>query len=79
MSEYLSQILKSGKTLLTDTKTRPSKDKREAVAKSNANPSAVEETDPHKNFIKKSITEKPSKDDVVSIFKKFITEAESKL
>lgn len=78
MSDYLSQLMKSGKKLLTDTKTPATKEKREQVAKS-ATSTAPTETDPHKAFIKRTISEKPKKLEVVEEFKKFIKAEEAKL
>lgn len=78
MSDYLSQLMKSGKKLLTDTKTPATKEKRQAVAKS-AIESTPTESDPHKAFVKRTISEKPKKTEVVEEFKKFIKAEESKL
>lgn len=75
-SSYLTQLLKSGKQILTDTKIPASKEKREKIVKNAQEPP---DSDPHKAFIKKTITEKPSKEDVVKDFERFIKEAESKL
>lgn len=73
---YLSHVLKSGKKILNDTKAPATKEKREKIAKNAQEPV---ESDPHKAFIKKTITEKPKKEDVVKELKRFIEEAESKL
>ena len=78
MSDYLNQVLKTGRTLLKDTKQPASKEKREAVAKSKTTPT-VEDSDPHKVFIKKTISEKPKKLDVVESMKRFIKAEETKL
>ena len=75
-SAYLKQLLASGKTLLADTKIPASKEKREKVAKNAQEPP---DSDPHKAFVKRTITDKPSKEDVVKDFKRFIKEAEAKL
>ena len=75
-SEYLTQILKSGKQILGDTKIPASKEKREKIAKNAETPL---DGDPHKAFVKKTITEKPTKDSVVKEFERFIKEAEAKL
>ena len=81
MSDYLSQILKSGKKLITDTKIPASKEKRETVAKSVAKAEAggTVDTNPHKAFIKRVSSEKPKKDEVVKDLKRFIEQEEAKL
>lgn len=73
---YLSQVLKTGRKILTDTKAPATKEKREKIAQNAKEPV---ESDPHKAFIKKTITEKPKKEDVLKDFRRFIEEAESKL
>ena len=73
---YLSQVLKTGRKILTDTKLPASKEKRDKIVKNQEQPV---ESDPHKAFIKKTITEKPKKEDVLKDFRRFIEEAESKL
>ena len=78
MSDYLSQVLKSGRTLLKDTKTPASKEKRETVAKSKTAPTP-EDSDPHKVFIRKTISDKPKKLDVVESMMRFIKAEEAKL
>lgn len=75
-SGYLKQVLASGRQILTDTKAVASKEKREKIVKNSTQPP---ESDPHKAFIKKTITEKPKKEDVVKDLKRFIEEVESKL
>lgn len=78
MSDYLAQVIKSGRTLLKDTKQPASKEKREVVAKSKMTPTP-EDSDPHKVFIKKTISDKPKKLEVVESMKRFIKAEESKL
>jgi hypothetical protein len=75
-SAYLSHLLKSGKVILSDTKIPASKEKREKIVKNSQEPP---DSDPHKAFIKKTITDKPKKEDVVKDFERFIKEAEAKL
>ena len=75
-SAYLKQFLASGKQLLSDTKIPATKEKREKVAK---NATEAPDSDPHKAFVKKDITDKPKKEDVVKDFQRFIKEAEAKL
>ena len=76
MNEAFLAFQQSGKKLLVDTKTPATKQKREQIAKNAKEPL---ETDPHKAFVKRTITDKPKKQDVVKEFKRFIEEAESKL
>lgn len=78
MSDYLTQVLKSGKTVLKDTKTPATKEKREVIAKSKTTPTP-EDSDPHKVFIKKTISDKPKKLEVVESMKRFIKAEETKL
>jgi hypothetical protein len=75
-SSYLTNLLKSGRQILTDTKLPATKEKREKIVQ---NAQAPIESDPHRAFVKKTITEKPSKEDIVKDFERFIKEAESKL
>jgi hypothetical protein len=75
-NNYLNQMLKMGKKILTDTKVPATKEKREKIAKNATEPV---ESDPHKAFVKKTITEKPKREEVIKEFKRFIEEAESKL
>ena len=75
-NQFLNQLFKSGKVILTDTKLPASKEKREKIVKNAQEPV---ESDPHKAFIKKTITDKPKKEDIVKSFKQFIQVAESKL
>ena len=75
-SSYLTQLLKSGRQILSDTKMPATKEKREKIVQNAQTPI---ESDPHRAFVKKTITEKPSKDDVVKELERFIKEAESKL
>jgi hypothetical protein len=79
MSDYLAQVLKSGRTILQDCKAPATKEKREKVAKSAATPEISAETDPHRILVKKTISDKPSKADLVKEFKRFITVEEAKL
>lgn len=75
-SAYLKQLLSSGKQLLSDTKIPATKEKRDKIAKNAQEPP---DSDPHKAFIKKTITDKPNKDEIVKAFERFIKEAEAKL
>lgn len=76
MSSYLDEVLKSGKKILEDTKTPALPKKKGEKPKSLDAPI---ETDPHKVMIRRTISEKPKKSDLVDEFKKFITSAEAEL
>lgn len=74
MSAYLQEFLKSGKTILDDTKTpRPVQKKKDKAVV----PSEAECSDPHKLLIRKTIQEKPKKADLIEEFVKFIKQAEA--
>lgn len=71
MSSYLKDLLASGRKILDDTKVLPVK--RETKGSSIHNPI---ESDPHKIFIKRAISERPKKGEMVDEIKKFIKQAE---
>lgn len=71
-SEQLNQFLKSGKTLITDTKLKGA-----IKPKERAKPEEL--GDPHKVFVRRTIQEKPKKSDIIEEFKKFIVIEEAKL
>ena len=74
MSSYLKDVLSSGRKLLTDTKQLPS-----VTSKDKPKPSSIHtppETDPHKVFIRRAISERPKKPEMVEEIKKFIKRAE---
>ena len=73
-SDYLKDVLSSGKRILGDTKT-PKMDKQTKPS-SLSNPP---ESDPHKVFVKRTIQEKPKKQDVVSEMMRFVKAAEDAL
>lgn len=77
MSAYFDELQKSGRKILEDTKTPA------LIKKKGAKPigalDAPTETDPHKVFIKRTISEKPKKAELVEDIKKFITAAEAQL
>jgi hypothetical protein len=77
MSSYFDELQKSGKKILEDTKT-PALIKKKATKPVGAM-DAPTETDPHKVLIKRTISEKPKKSELVEDFKKFITAAEAEL
>lgn len=74
MEGFLRDFLSSGKKLLDDTKQ--SKIKTPQQRKKAAEPLS---DDPHKNFIRRVIAEKPKKKEVVEDIKKFIESAEADL
>lgn len=75
-SSVLQNLLKDGKTILLDTKIPATKEKREKIAKNAQQPL---DSDPHRAFVKRTITDKPDKDELVKDLERFIKEAESKL
>ena len=78
MNETLKAMLDRGSRLLTDTKkTAIPPGKKSKVSMSELGGQV--ENDPHKNFVKRTITEKPKKAEVVKDIKKFIERAEADL
>lgn len=76
MSSYLKDVLSSGRKILGDTKQLPVKD---GGSKAKPKPSSIHnppESDPHKIFIKRAISERPKKSEMVDEIKKFIKQAE---
>ena len=80
MSDYLKDVLSTGRKILSDTKT-PKKvivsDKKPSLP----NPAAGSgpESDPHKVFVKRAIKERLKKSEVVELVQKFCDDADSKL
>jgi hypothetical protein len=72
MGNELKEFMKSGKTLITDTKTP-----RQLKPKEKAKPDEI--GDPHKMFVRQTIQNKPKKLELVEEFKKFIKVEEAKL
>jgi hypothetical protein len=72
MGNELREFMKSGKVLITDTKTP-----RQLKPKEKAKPDEV--GDPHKMFVRQTIQNKPKKLELVEEFKKFIKVEEAKL
>ena len=73
-SDYLKDVLASGRKILGDTKTPK-------IAKQ-TKPSSLQtppESDPHKVLVKRAIAEKPKKQELVDDFKRFIRAAEEAL
>ena len=78
MEGFLKEFLSSGKRLLEDTKkARATPTKKGKASRSEVD--GVQETDPHKIFIKRCISEKPKKAEVVKDIKRFIEGAEAEL
>lgn len=73
-SDYLKDVLASGRRILGDTKT-PKLTKQTKPSSLTNTP----ESDPHKVLIKRAIQEKPKKQDMVEEFKRFIKSAEEAL
>ena len=71
-SEQLREFMKSGKTLITDTKLKGA-----LKPKDKAKPDEL--GCPHKIFVRRTIQEKPKKADIIVEFKKFIKVEEDKL
>ena len=83
MSDYLKEVLASGRKLLTDTKA-PRKAPVEVSKKPGQipNPAAGSsplEKDPHKIFVKRAIKEKMKKADIKEEVQRFCDDADSKL
>ena len=79
MSEYLRQMLDSGKQLLKDTKTRKPKTAPIKAEKVGLAPVKPTETDPYRAFASRVIESKPKKKDVVEMIEEFIRKEEDKL
>ena len=82
MSDYLKDILASGKRLLTDTKTPKQIKVVPAGGKGKlSNPAAgsAPESDPHKVFVKRAIQEKLKKAEIVKQLQKFCDDEDAKL
>jgi hypothetical protein len=77
----IAQFLKSGKTLLVDTKSaKPVAQKLDKKTKAmKQDLMMASEQDPHKRLIHEVIKEKPSKTKLVEQFQKFIDVAEAEL
>ena len=73
-SDYLKDVLASGRRILGDTKTP--KMTKETKPSSITNPP---ESNPHKVLVKRAIAEKPKKQELVEEFKRFIRAAEADL
>lgn len=72
MGNELKEFMKSGKVLITDTKTP-----RQLKPKEKAKPEEL--GCPHKVFVRHTIQNKPKKSELVEEFKKFIKIEEDKL
>ena len=74
MDSLLRDFLASGKKLLNDTK-----EKKIKTAQQRKKAQEPLDADPHKNFIRRVVSEKPKKAEVVEDIKKFIKGAEEEL
>jgi hypothetical protein len=81
MSDYLNQLLKSGRMILGDTKrTKVPPSKAEKTKKATmGDVMGVQDQDPHRNFIKWCVSEKPKAKEIIKQFQKFIEGAEAAL
>jgi len=82
MSDYLKDLLASGKKILADTK-QPRKTPTATTSDGKKKPvppmNTPTESDPHKNFVKRTIQEKPKPKALVEEMKRFIESAEAEL
>ena len=83
MSDYLRDLLATGKVLLQDTKTpRAVKTATSSKGKGVTNPAAgsmPNETDPHKIFVRRAIKERLKKSDIKDQIQKFCDAEDEKL
>jgi len=77
MEGFLKEFLSSGKRLLEDTKKAKGLQQKSKATRQEV--SGAVETDPHKIFIKRCISEKPKKPEIVKDIKNFIEAAEREL
>lgn len=73
-SDYLKDMMKSGRKILGDTKT-PKMTKATKPSSLGNTP----ESDPHKILVKRAIQDKPKKQELVEEFQRFIRAAEAEL
>ena len=78
MDGTYSDFLKSGRSLITDTKCAKVKSESVKKAKTGFDTPPVEK-DPHRVLIRRCIDDKIKKSDVVTEFKKFIELAENEM
>lgn len=77
MSDYFKEFMTSGRALLLDTKSpRKVVPAARAIKKEHM---GVVETDPYKAFVKRVVTEKPKKTEIVKELKRFAEAAEAAL
>ena len=74
MSEVLKDFMKSGKTLIVDTKSP-----RKTLQPSKKASLSVMEDDPHAVFVRRVIQEKPKTKELLKDIKRFIESAEAEL
>jgi hypothetical protein len=78
MDGTYGEFLKSGRALITDTKS--AKVKSESVKKSKTGfDTPPADKDPHRTLIRRCIDDKIKKSDVVEVFKTFIEQAENEM
>ena len=77
MDGTLKSLFDTGRKILGDTKA-PRPPHRKAKATMEEVQGSVE-TDPHKNFIKRTVSEKPKKAELIKDIKRFIEQAEAEL
>lgn len=78
MDGTYGEFLKSGRALITDTKT--AKVKSESVKKAKVGfETPPADKDPHRTLIRRCIDDKIKKSDVIEVFKTFIEQAENEM
>ena len=77
MDGTLKALFDTGRKILGDTKAPRPAHRKSKVTKEEIE--GVAETDPHKNFIKRTIAEKPKKPELIKDIKRFIEQAEQEL
>lgn len=75
MSAYLNEFFKSGKKIIDDTKVPALKKGKKPIPPMDA----AGETDPHRILVKRTIQDKPKKEELVKEFKRFVKIAEDAL
>lgn len=75
MSSYLNEMLKMGKKIIEDTKAPAIKKGKKPVPAMDS----MGETDPHRILVKRTIQDKPKKEELVKEFKRFIKQKEDEM
>jgi hypothetical protein len=76
MNDALKEFLNSGKRIITDTKLPKAKETKKQPTLESITPQS---NDPHHNFIKRVIQNKPKKAEILEDFMKFVDLAEKDL